>query len=134
MKKGSRSSTLSDTPKFIPQYYFRKISAAWRRNFAITCENYVLAKILLVWSWMIFYKETTMCNNVAMTYTNYKKSFEKIPSIKILKNRFSWKNTPKHMFFDKYKLKKILIEAISISNKTMFLGIIRTLQKVMVTL
>ena len=72
----------------IKKYFFRKISAAWRRNFAATCENYVLAKILLVWSGTIFYKETTTCNHVAMTYINHKKSFKKIPFIKILKNRF----------------------------------------------
>ena len=114
--------------------FFWKISAAWRRNFATTCENYVLAKILLVWSRMNFYKETTTCNDVAMTCTIHKKSFKKIPFIKILKNQFSWKNTPKHQFFDKLELKKILIKPISISNTWMFLGIIRTLKKVMMTL
>ena len=106
--------------------FFWKISAAWQRNFATTCENYVLAKILLVWSRMNFYKETTMCNDVAMTYTLHKKSFKKIPFIKILKNQFSWKNTPKHQFFDKLELKKILIKPIIISNKWMFLGIMGT--------
>ena len=83
---------------------------------------------------MNFYKETTICSDVAMTYTNHKKVLEKIPFMKILKNRFSRKNTPKQLFFDKLELKKILIEPISVSNKSLFVGIIRILQKVMMTL